>query len=129
MPFSGCPLTIAAHAISHIPKFFQFLRDNGVHSKDVPGGKVALQALQDDDIGRNDEEGFGVVLLGLFQNGVQVLPGNCQGHHLGFAGAGCHLDAVARKLVINERAHILWQRKGLQQGFAATRFSNFVDID
>src|SRR5207247_4942845 len=87
-------LALAAGVAIEVPVDGELGRDDGVGAEDAAAGEVAAQALEDDDVGGDQEEGLGVG-GGVFEDGVEVLPGDGEGHDLGLAAAGGHLDAVA----------------------------------
>ena len=75
--------------------------NDGIRLKDASAGEVDPQALEDDDVGGKEEEASGVVVEP-FGDGVEVLPGDGKGHHLGLAASCCHLDGVAGEVVVLE---------------------------
>jgi hypothetical protein len=79
--------------------------------------EIGAQPLKDDDVGDNDQAGFGVGAL-VFQSGVEILPGDGQGDDFGFAAASSHFDAVAGIVVVLQEAQPplhhpqLWGKEG-----------------
>jgi len=106
-PFAVRPLAFATHHTVQIPEDAQLLRNDGVNLEDSAAGKVCLKSFQHDDIRRDEQKCFGVVLSGLrvLTNRVQKLPGYDERHHLGLTGAGGHFDAVAGELIVGRQAN------------------------
>lgn len=122
-------LALAAHHTVDIPEDPQALGDDWVGPEDAAAGEVGLEALEDDHIGRDDQEGARVVVQ-LLAHGVEVLPGDGKRHHLGLAGARRHLGAVAREAAVGGQAQVAARRgEALQQVGARARSSDLVDID
>jgi len=82
-----------------IPKDFQFGRDDRIGAKNLAVGEILFQAFKDNDVGRDQQKGFGVIVA-RFGNGVEELPRDRERHHFGLAAPRCHLDAIAREIVV-----------------------------
>ena len=94
--FRRGPFGIAAHVKLHIPVNLERLGNHRVLLEDATAGKIAAQPLKHDDVRRNQQESFGIIRTS-FDDSVQILPGDGQGHDFGLAAAGGHLGAVTGK--------------------------------
>ncbi len=97
--FGAGSLALASQVDIEVPEDLEVARDHGVRAENPAAGEVGAQALEDDDVGGHHEEGPGVVGPAL-DDGVEVLPGDGQGHDLRLATTGGHLDRVAREVVV-----------------------------
>ena len=59
------PLAFAAHVAVEVPVDAQLVGDDGIGAEDAPAGEVGAQPLEDDHVGRDQQEGPGVVVAGL----------------------------------------------------------------
>lgn len=88
--------------------------------KDSSVGEVRAQALEDDDVW-GDNQGRLCVVFAALSDGVEILPGYCQGHHFGLAAAGGHLHAVAGELVVLKQTQLFGDRREAFQQVRRTR--------
>ena len=93
-----------------------------------PPLEVRSQPLEHDDVRGDDQERLGVVVSRL-GHGVEVLPGDRQGHHLGLAAAGRHLDAVAGEVVVLKQLQVLPGREGLDQALLTADLGDLEEVD
>ena len=121
---------VPAHVTFHIPIEAEFRRDDGIDAEDAPAREVALEALEDDDVGGDQEAGPGIVGV-VLHHSVEVLPDHGQRCHFGLAAAGRHFEAVTGVVVVLEEAQLSAHGLGVgfDEGFVAARLGHFVEED
>jgi hypothetical protein len=73
--------------------------EDGIVEENFEPVEVGAEAIEDDDVGRDDEEVAGESGVGLVKP-VEETPRDEQGENLGLPGAGRHLQDVARPVLI-----------------------------
>ena len=122
------PFALAAHVALKVPEDAQFVGDHRVGAEDAAALEIGPQSLEDDDVRRDQQKRLGEVVAAL-GDGVEVLPGDRQAHHLGLAAAGRHLDAVAGEVVVLEQLQVLAVRERLDQVLLPADLGDLVELD
>src|SRR5260370_29276057 len=103
------------HVAVEVPEDVQLRRDDRVRPKNTAALKVGAQALEHDDVRRQQEEGPRTV-GSPFRNSVEILPRHRECHGFGLSAPGRHLDGEPWELVVLEHMHAMHVRsKSVQQ--------------
>ena len=124
----SAPLAFPTHVTLEVPEDPQVVGDDRVDMEDAASLEVRPEPFEHDDVRGEHQERPGEVVAGLGQ-GVEVLPGDRQGHDLGLAAARGHLDAITREFIVLEQREILPGRERLDQLLLAPDPGHLVEVD
>ena len=121
---------VAPHIKAHpAPLVGVLRRHHRIAAERGAAGKIALQPLKHNHIGRDNQKPGRVTGALRFVDRVQVTPRYRQRHHHRLAAAGGHLDAVAGKVPVLQQPRLRVRQKGLQQRAVVPRLLHFPGVN